>query len=247
MPLRQGDRMLGGALTWQQPLKLAPFDPDGPFAGLPTPEDARVSRQALAEPTPNLSAATLATLEDGTPSLHHPVAARQGAGSTRLSTPRPAMAGARCRSRACSSTCRLLGIMDLAPGAGGTPKGSVEPSMVLDAFGRLNPLQGCGPADPGREPGRHAAGTRPPARPLCAGHALPPPAGSDEQPARLALNLQPAVPQLVPLDRATLGLALSPWHAERLKRKLGPWLLSVALLLALADLLDRLNRDNCAA
>src|SRR5919107_1442317 len=66
-PLRAGDRMLGGALSWQEPLRLAPFDPDGPFAGLLPPEEVRVSRQVLAEPSPALSAATLATLEDGTP------------------------------------------------------------------------------------------------------------------------------------------------------------------------------------
>ena len=40
----------------------------------------------------------------------------------------------------------------------------------------------------------------------------------------------------MPLDRATLGPAPSP-YARAPERELGPWLLSVALLLALADLL----------
>ena len=230
VPLRQGDRMLGGALTWQQPLKLAPFDPDGPFAGLPTPEDARVSRQVLAEPTPNLSAATLATLEDGTPLITQ---SRHGKGRLIL---------VHTSANTSWSSLPLSGvfvdvlrrIMDLAPGAGGTPKGSVEPSMVLDAFGRLAPFKGAVPPIPAE-----SLAATPPAPDHPPGLYAPvraATAGSEEQPARLALNLQPAVPQLVPLDRATLGPAPSP-YARAPERELGPWLLSVALLLALADLL----------
>jgi hypothetical protein len=52
VPLRAGDRMLGGALSWQEPLRLAPFDAAGPFAGLTVPDEARVSRRCLAEPGP---------------------------------------------------------------------------------------------------------------------------------------------------------------------------------------------------
>ena len=48
--LRQGGRTLGGALSWEQPQKLAPFDDDSPFAGLSTPEEVTVLRQVLAEP-----------------------------------------------------------------------------------------------------------------------------------------------------------------------------------------------------
>ena len=128
----------------------------------------------------------------------------------------------------------LRRIMDLAPGAGGTPKGSVEPSMVLDAFGRLAPFKGAVPPIPAE-----SLAATPPAPDHPPGLYAPvraATAGSDEQPARLALNLQPAVPQLVPLDRATLGPAPSP-YARAPERELGPWLLSVALLLALADLL----------
>ncbi len=66
-PLRAGDRQLGGALSWSEPLPLAPFPADGPFADLPVSEEAVVFRQVLAEPSPELAQTTLASLVDGTP------------------------------------------------------------------------------------------------------------------------------------------------------------------------------------
>lgn len=65
--LRSGGRTLGGALSWKQPQKLAPFLPDSPFAGIQIPEEVTVSRQVLAEPSPDLPDRTWAMLEDGTP------------------------------------------------------------------------------------------------------------------------------------------------------------------------------------
>src|SRR5438445_7189820 len=47
--LRRGGRTIGGALSWEQPARLAPFTPDSPFAGLVVPADVTVSRQVLAE------------------------------------------------------------------------------------------------------------------------------------------------------------------------------------------------------
>ena len=35
--LRRGGRTIGGALSWEQPARLAPFTPDSPFAGLAVP------------------------------------------------------------------------------------------------------------------------------------------------------------------------------------------------------------------
>ena len=67
VPLRQGERSFGGVLSWNEPQMLAPFPADGPFAGLPRPEDVHVRRQVLAEPSPDLAGQTLASLEDGTP------------------------------------------------------------------------------------------------------------------------------------------------------------------------------------
>ncbi len=65
--LRKGGRALGGALLWTKPARLAPFPESSPFEGLAVPEEVSVTKQVLAEPTPELSQKTWARLEDGTP------------------------------------------------------------------------------------------------------------------------------------------------------------------------------------
>ncbi|MGH6831307.1 MAG: DUF4159 domain-containing protein, partial [Methylocella sp.] len=75
--LRRGGRVLGGAMSWDTPKKLAPFDRESPFFGLAVPDEVTVSRQVLAEPDPGLAAKTWARLADGTPLV---TAARQGKG-----------------------------------------------------------------------------------------------------------------------------------------------------------------------
>ncbi len=74
--LIEGDRQLGGAMSWSQPEHLAPF-PAGPFAGLKVPDEVTVNRQILAEPSAALPQQTWAALADGTPLV---TAARHGAG-----------------------------------------------------------------------------------------------------------------------------------------------------------------------
>jgi len=66
-PLRQGGRLFGGALAWDEAQGLAPFPDESPFAGLAIPQEATVERQVLAEPGPALNARVWARLEDGTP------------------------------------------------------------------------------------------------------------------------------------------------------------------------------------
>jgi Domain of unknown function (DUF4159)/Aerotolerance regulator N-terminal len=75
--LRRGGRVLGGAMSWDTPKKLAPFDRASPFSGLPVPGEVSITRQVLAEPDPGLPAKTWAQLSDGTPLV---TAARQGKG-----------------------------------------------------------------------------------------------------------------------------------------------------------------------
>jgi hypothetical protein len=65
--LRQGERALGGAMSWSEPQPLAAYPALSPFAGMPRPENILVRRQVLAEPTADLSARTWASLADGTP------------------------------------------------------------------------------------------------------------------------------------------------------------------------------------
>jgi Domain of unknown function (DUF4159)/Aerotolerance regulator N-terminal len=65
--LRRGGRILGGSMSWEKPQQLAAFSRDGPFAGMPVPNDVTVTRQVLAEPDAQLTDRTWATLADGTP------------------------------------------------------------------------------------------------------------------------------------------------------------------------------------
>ncbi len=65
--LRRGGRTFGGALSWDKPKALAPFDRASPFFGLEDRRDVTVSRQVLAEPDAGLPAHTWAALDDGTP------------------------------------------------------------------------------------------------------------------------------------------------------------------------------------
>lgn len=65
--LRKGERSLGGALSWKESQPVAAFPDNGPFAGLPTPQDVTVTRQVLAEPSVDLYDKSWANLADGTP------------------------------------------------------------------------------------------------------------------------------------------------------------------------------------
>jgi hypothetical protein len=65
--LRTGERNLGGALSWTTPQPVAEFPRNGPFADLAPPSEVTVSRQVLAEPSPDIVDRTWASLADGTP------------------------------------------------------------------------------------------------------------------------------------------------------------------------------------
>ena len=75
--LRQGDRELGGALSWTKPASLAAFPANSPFAGLAVPKDVKINRQVLAQPSVDLPDKTWARLTDGTPIV---TAERRGKG-----------------------------------------------------------------------------------------------------------------------------------------------------------------------
>ncbi len=65
--LRSGGRTVGGAMSWGEPKKLAPFPENSPFQGLDIPDDVRVSSQVMAQPDPILAERVIAGLTDGTP------------------------------------------------------------------------------------------------------------------------------------------------------------------------------------
>lgn len=65
--LRAGGRSVGGAMSWGEPKRLAPFPEGSPFHGLAVPDDVTVAEQVLAEPGPDVTGRTIAALADGTP------------------------------------------------------------------------------------------------------------------------------------------------------------------------------------
>jgi hypothetical protein len=65
--LRRGGRQLGGSLSWSTPQPLATFESTSPFRGLTVPDDVKVNRQVLADPTVSTDAQIWARLADGTP------------------------------------------------------------------------------------------------------------------------------------------------------------------------------------
>ncbi len=75
--LRRGGRLLGGALSWESPKHIAPFEAGSPFFGLAAPDEVTVTRQVLAEPETGLAEKTWARLADGTPLV---TAERRGKG-----------------------------------------------------------------------------------------------------------------------------------------------------------------------
>ena len=139
--LRAMDRSLGGALSWEKPAQLAPFPPGSPFAGLILPGDITVSRQVLAEPTPDLSGKVWASLTDGTPLV---TAAAQGKGWLVLvhTTAGPDWSNLSLSGGFIEFMRRLT---QLGGGVDGeTPVANVEqasllaPLSTLDGFGSLN-------------------------------------------------------------------------------------------------------------
>ncbi|MCC5971716.1 MAG: DUF4159 domain-containing protein [Pararhodobacter sp.] len=65
--LRAGGRTVGGAMSWGESRRLAPFRDGTPFAGLRLPDDVEIRAQVLAQPGPDLADRSIAELSDGTP------------------------------------------------------------------------------------------------------------------------------------------------------------------------------------
>ena len=65
--LRGGGRAIGGALSWETPQTLAPFETDSPFFGLEISDEVTVSQQVMAQPGIETDTRSWARLEDGSP------------------------------------------------------------------------------------------------------------------------------------------------------------------------------------
>lgn len=236
--LRRGGRVLGGALSWDQPRKLAPFERGSPFYGLAAPPEVTVLRQVLAEPDAGLPGKTWAALDDGTPLI---TADRRGKGlivlvhvtadTTWSNLPLSglyvellrrviAMAGEAAQGKASGTDNSKPAAADAAGNA--ADRTSVAPSRTLNGFGELG---------------------NPPvtAKPIAVNYRGRP--GRDHPPgfygppeAMVALNtLQPA-DTLVKANLSGLNMnqvALKPSEPVDLR----PWIIALAFLLFLGDAL----------
>ncbi len=224
--LRGGDRRLSGALTWDQPARLAPFDAKSPFAGLTVPQDVLIRRQVLAEPTLDLGERSWARLTDGTPLV---TAARRGEGWVVLfhTTANTDWSNLPLSGLFVEALRRLVAISQGVRG-GDLVERPLPPLETLDGFGLLGPPTATALAldretlDAGRIGPRH------------------PPGYYGAQGLRRAHNLIAAEPPLKALEGLPAGVRDGRYTRDR-ETDLKPWLLAAALLLALADLLIALG------
>jgi hypothetical protein len=225
--LRQGERALGGALSWAEPQPLADFPAFGAFAGMPRPDGILVKRQVLAEPTPDLAERTWASLADGTPlvtvkdiNAGRIVMFHVSAEATWSDLP---------LSGHFVEMLRRLVQLSRAGGVASTPQGAeataaLPPYRLLTADGILTTETGA-------------------ARPLDVTAGKVPVVSFDNPPGLYgnedgftALNLLPAGTVLRPLDPASAGM---PVNATSLigaaAHSLRPALFVIAFLLLVAD------------
>jgi Domain of unknown function (DUF4159)/Aerotolerance regulator N-terminal len=218
--LRRGGRTIGGALSWEQPAKLAPFPPESPFAGLTVPADVTVSRQVLAEPDLDLASKTWARLADGTPLV---TAEKRGEGWIVL---------VHTTANADWSNLALSGLfvemlrrtVTMSQGVTAASEEALPPLDTLDGFGRLQRAPPTARPIPGKE--------------LTSTTASPqhPPGFYGTADAKRALNLSAGIAQLKPIEGLPPDTERDTIASGR-EIDLRPLLLTAALLLALADLL----------
>jgi len=223
--LRSGGRALGGALSWSKPARLAPFSETSPFFGLDVPEDVVVRRQVLAQPALDLDARTWARLADGTPLV---TGAERGRGQLILF---------HTTANADWSNLVLSGlfvdlmrrVVKLARGVSGSGSDQMLPPLqALDGFGQLG--------DPGLAAEPVAAND---IDQSVAGPRTPPGFyGSSD--GRRAINLTQTFDALTLLPSPPATAARAELTTPR-EVDLKPWLLTVAVILALVDLLATLT------
>ena len=223
LPVRllEGDRQLGGALSWSHPEALAAFPAGSPFAGLAIPADVTISRQVLAEPSAQLGDRTWARLRDGTPLVTE---AARGAGRIVLFhvTGNADWSNLPLSGLFVEMLRRLVQLsVGVASVSDATP---LAPAATLDGFGAL--------------------GTPPPAAIPVAANEIAATAVSPRHPpgfygpenGRRALDLGGAAPALVAAPPLP-GAAVQTLGAVSRERALGPWLLAAALALLGLDML----------
>ncbi len=134
--LRSGGRALGGALTWEDPQRLASFTTESPFFGLAIPSDITVKRQVMAEPGIETDTKTWARLEDGSPVV---TSATKGLGRIVLFhvTAGPDWSNLPVGGLYVNMLRRILPLARATPSRTQDSSGDWVAEKVLNGFGRL--------------------------------------------------------------------------------------------------------------
>ncbi len=223
--LRRSERVMGGALSWDTPKKLANFSAAGPFEGLRPPSDVTVTQQILAEPDALLAEKTWAALEDGTPLI---TGEKRGKGVIALFhvTADTAWSSLPLSGAFVDTLRRLTGLASVggeADSAAGPESqrreaGAMAPLRLLDGFGAFRPPTAL-------------------AEPVARNFAEPatarnPPGFYGAPDAPLAVNVLAPTAELRPLTLPT-G-ALRPLQA-RPALDLRPYVMTLAIILLFLD------------
>ncbi len=137
--LREGDRNLGSALSWETPQSIQSISEKSPFAGIKADSRITINRQVLAEPDSSLPDKTWVSLGDGTPLV---TATRKGKGLIILFH---VTANADWSNLPLSGTFveMLQRIVDLAPAAGSNTGGASKTDQG-NAFAMRLMINGTG-------------------------------------------------------------------------------------------------------
>lgn len=218
--LREGGRLLGGALNWEEPQRIAPFGDDSPFAGLAISGDATVRSQVLAEPEADLDRRVWARLADGTPLV---TADRRGDGWIVLFhvTAGPDWSDLPLTGTFPAMLRRVLALAEGAGTGGAGSDGSWQIERALDGTGRL-----VAPSGNERAIGADAFEDTP-------ASAAHPPGIWRLGAASAALNAVRSDTTLTPLARNLPGALYEVRDGVRERRLAGPLLTLAAILLAL--------------
>ncbi|MBO6519668.1 MAG: DUF4159 domain-containing protein [Rhodospirillales bacterium] len=217
--LRGGDRIIGGAMSWRQPMGLMPFPETSPFAGLSIPRDVRVSRQVLAQPAPDLAQKTWARLSDGTPLV---TAEQREQGWVVLfhTSPNTSWSTLPISGVFVEMMRRLTALGRGVKNAGDTQP--LPPYRVMDAFGQLSePLANVQPINAAAVDTEMVSEQNPPGI-----------YGTEE--LRRAFNLTTSLPPLRRLPVATHWTQAA--YEKPAERDLTGWLFLAALVLFLVDM-----------